>query len=87
MGAGTAEWQARYKFGDEPRDVHNKLTSVFKIRNGLITDQNDQSNALRWAWQALGSVKGVVSGLYRPLRETEAKKKLADFRQDHPTAY
>ena len=46
---GTALWTANYTFSRTGRKVVNQITSRFKFRNGLITDQVDTFDLYKWA--------------------------------------
>ena len=85
--AGTASWHADYDFGEKRRKVHNEIRSNFEFGDGLIVSQHDHSNPLKWAIQALGPIKGLLAGLFAPLRQNEAKRKLANFKANNPAVY
>lgn len=52
---GSARWVARYTFGQTGRFVVNEVTSTFRFRDGLITEQKDDFDFPLWARQALGT--------------------------------
>ncbi len=58
---GVVRWEAEYRFGAGGRPVHNRVYSVFELREGLIYRQRDNFVFWRWAAQALGW-KGLLLG-------------------------
>ncbi len=58
---GRVEWDARYTFGATGRKVHNRVSSTFVIKDGLILVQKDTFNFWRWSRQALGT-SGLLLG-------------------------
>lgn len=85
---GTARWQACYTFEstdeDRNRKVHNELKSRFTFKDGLISQQVDDSNAWNWSMQALGPVNGFVAWLIPAVRRGKAMEKLDKFIEEHP---
>jgi ketosteroid isomerase-like protein len=71
--AGSARWEATYAFSKTGRPVHNRISSVFRFRDGLIVDQRDSFSAYRWASMALG-VPGRVAGWAPPFRAAVTKQ-------------
>ena len=58
---GSAQWVARYRFGQTGRMVVNRIEARFVFRDGLIVEHRDSFDLWRWARQALG-LKGAVLG-------------------------
>jgi ketosteroid isomerase-like protein len=59
---GTANWVARYTFGQTGRPVVNDVHSMFRFDDaGLIVEQLDDFDFWRWARQALGPL-GLFAG-------------------------
>lgn len=56
---GEVRWEAFYTFAG--RKVHNRITSRFQFRDGLIHVHRDRFSTWRWARQALG-VTGMLLG-------------------------
>jgi ketosteroid isomerase-like protein len=81
---GTADLVDDYTFRDTGRPVHNVIRSEFRFKDGLIVEQRDSCDALKWGLQALGPVKGVLSWLVPATRKAKAKAKLANFIERHP---
>ena len=81
---GTACWTADYTFRDTGKKVLNHLKSNFTFKDGLIIDQRDDCNPLRWGIQALGPVNGVFSWLFPGKRRRKAMDKLQAFIDRHP---
>jgi ketosteroid isomerase-like protein len=82
---GTANWVARYTFGQTGRPVVNDVHSMFRFDDaGLIVEQLDDFDFWRWARQALGPV-GLLFG-WTPVVQHSVRDKaragLAAFR-DH----
>ena len=80
--AGSAKWEARYKFPKTGRDVHNKIAARFTFRDGLIVRHDDSFDLYRWTRMALGP-PGIVLG-WSPLVQkkvrAQARSQLARFR-------
>lgn len=83
---GSARWGADYTFNDNgtERKVHNELRSSFEFKGGFIIKHTDDCDALKWAMQALGPVKGIAAWLVPTLRQKKAKEKLEAFISRHP---
>jgi ketosteroid isomerase-like protein len=82
---GTARWVARYTFGQTGRLVVNDVTSTFRFRDGLISEQRDDFDFARWARQALG-IPGVLLGWTPYLRNKvrrSARSGLDAFMAEH----
>ncbi|MCU0448985.1 MAG: nuclear transport factor 2 family protein [Bernardetiaceae bacterium] len=69
------EWKAWYSFGPRRRKVHNRVTSIFEFKDGLIYRQTDTFDFYRWAKQALG-LPGLLFGWTGLLRQQVRKKAL-----------
>lgn len=59
--SGSARWEAIYAFPKTGRRVHNKISSSFAFRDGLITRHQDDFDLYRWSRMALGPL-GTVLG-------------------------
>ena len=59
--AGSAEWTATYKYGNEKRAVVNKIKSSFEFQDGKIIKHTDSFDLWNWSRQALGPV-GLLLG-------------------------
>lgn len=74
---GRVQWEAFYSFGKQRRKVHNRITSDFTFKEGLILTQLDRFNFWRWSRQALG-ISGVLLGwtpmVRRKVREMAAAR-------------
>ena len=64
--------------------MHNELKSRFTFKDGLISQQVDDSNAWNWSMQALGPVNGFVAWLIPAVRRGKAMEKLDKFIEEHP---
>lgn len=58
---GRVCWEAFYSFGKRKRRVHNRITSRFTFKEGLIHTQQDHFGFWRWSRQALG-LTGLLLG-------------------------
>ena len=58
--SGKAQWEAFYTFSRTGRAVHNKITSTFVLRDGLILKQTDAFDFWRWSRQALGTTGSLL---------------------------
>ena len=74
---GRVKWDAFYTFGASGRKVHNRVSSTFVLKDGLILEQKDAFNFWRWSRQALGT-SGVLLGwsaiVRKKVRATVAKR-------------
>ncbi|MFT4532670.1 MAG: ketosteroid isomerase-like protein [Saprospiraceae bacterium] len=59
--SGSAHWEAKYKFSQTGRQVHNKIDASFVIKDGKIIKHIDRFSTRRWASQAMG-LKGWLLG-------------------------
>lgn len=50
----TAQWTAKYVYGDAKRKVINNVTANFKFKDGKIIEHIDTFNVWNWSKQALG---------------------------------
>ena len=78
---GRADWQAWYPFSTTVRNVHKRVHSEYRFRDGLIVDQVDAFPFWRWSRQALGSL-GLLLGwtpLLRGKVSAKANKALAHY--------
>ena len=50
-----------YTFNQTNRKVHNKISAIFIIENGLIVEHIDEFNLYNWSKQAIG-IKGFLLG-------------------------
>ncbi len=73
-----------YVFSDTGRTVVNPILCRFQCRDGLILEHVDQCDAVNWARQAFGGIKGQVVGRASWLRQAAAQKKLQQFIAKHP---
>ncbi len=77
-------WIADYVFTDTGRRVHNELRSTFVLKDGLIVQQHDQSDAWQWCMQALGPFGGRLAWHIPGFRKWRAGRKLDKFIERHP---
>lgn len=73
-----------YVFSDTGRPVVNPILCRFQCRDGLILQQIDECDALLWARQAFGGIKGEVVGRAGIMRRSAARRKLQRFIAKHP---
>ncbi len=59
--SGAAHWEAKYKFSQTGRQVHNRIDASFVIKDGKIIKHTDRFNTRKWASQAMG-FKGWLLG-------------------------
>lgn len=72
---GTARWEALYDFSRTGRPVHNRISSRFRFRNGLIHHQKDSFSTYRWASMALGP-PGRLAGWAPPFQAVLTRQAL-----------
>jgi hypothetical protein len=65
---GSAHWEARYRFGNAGRRVHNIVDAQFTFEGGLIATHRDIYSFWRWSRQALGPA-GAALGWTQSLRQ------------------
>ena len=70
--AGSAEWEAVYDFPKTGRRVHNRITSSFVFRDGLISQHTDSFDFYRWSRMALGPV-GLALG-WTPIVKNQVRQ-------------
>lgn len=68
-----------YTFRKTGRKVHNMIESKFELRDGLILRQKDSCDAVDWAKQAFGPLKGLIPGYCERVRRKSAMKGLREF--------
>lgn len=73
-----------YTFRETKRKVLNQIDSVFQFQDGKIIKQTDDCDAVCWARQALGGMKGFLAGQLGPIRRVQAMKKL---KKEHPDPF
>jgi hypothetical protein len=73
-----------YVFSDTGRPVVNPILCRFQFRDGLIIEHLDECDALEWARQAFGGLKGEIAGRIGFLRRRTARKKIRKFIAMHP---
>lgn len=69
---GSGRWEAVYDFPKTGRRVHNKITSAFTFRDGLIVTHHDNFDFFRWSRMALGPV-GVALG-WSPIVKNQVRQ-------------
>lgn len=72
---GRVRWEAFYSFGRQRRKVHNRITSDFRFKDGLILVQRDRFNFWRWCSQALG-IPGLLLG-WTPMVRRKVRERAA----------
>lgn len=75
---GSAQWEAKYTFSKTGKLVHNKVSSQFTFRDGLIISQTDDFNFWAWAKMALGTPGRLLgwTPMIRNAVRKEAKRSL-----------
>ncbi len=58
---GTANWIAKYQYGDKNRPVVNHVQAQFKFKDGKIISHTDTFDLWKWTRQALG-ISGYLIG-------------------------
>ena len=58
--SGSGRWEAVYDFPKTGRRVHNKISSAFTFRDGLIVKHTDTFDFYRWSRMALGPVGAAL---------------------------
>ena len=58
---GTANWIAKYQYGDKNRPVVNKVQAQFRFKDGKIISHTDTFDLWKWTRQALG-ISGYLIG-------------------------
>lgn len=83
---GRSSWEAIYTFSATGRKIHNRVTSGFTFRDGLIYTQKDRFNLHKWAGMAMGPA-GTLLGWLPSVKRTirgKAARNLAVFIGRHP---
>jgi ketosteroid isomerase-like protein len=57
---GSANWIARYTFGQTGRKVVNDIQATFRFADGLIAEHVDRFSFWTWSRQALGPAGAVL---------------------------
>jgi ketosteroid isomerase-like protein len=73
-----------YIFSETKRPVVNRIESTFQFRDGLIIAHDDSCDALDWARQAFGGLKGEIAGRCAWLRQRAARKMIRAYIVSHP---
>ena len=72
---GSARWEAHYTFAPTKRSVHNKITSSFRFKDGLIVEHRDSFDLYSWTKMALGPL-GIFAG-WTPMIRGQVRKQAA----------
>ncbi|WP_435262675.1 nuclear transport factor 2 family protein [Tenacibaculum sp. nBUS_03] len=80
MQVGTANWTAKYIYGENNRKVINMVSASFKFKDGKIIEHIDTFNLWKWTQQAIG-VKGYLIG-WPPFMKKKIQK-MAKSRLDN----
>ena len=70
---GRAHWEARYRFSQTGRMVHNVIDARFTFRDGLIASHVDTFDFWRWSRQALGA-PGWLLGWSTKMHDTVRRR-------------
>jgi ketosteroid isomerase-like protein len=73
--AGSAHWDAVYKFPKTGREVHNHINASFLFRDGKIVRHRDDFNLYAWTRMALGPM-GTLLG-WSPIVQGQVRKQAA----------
>jgi len=65
---GQGYWEAVYNFSSTNRQVHNKINSAFRFKDGKIIEHIDTFDLWKWASMALG-LKGRLLGWSPPVQK------------------
>lgn len=82
---GSAKWEAFYTFSKTGRQVHNKISAQFKIKDGLIVEHFDDFNLHQWSRQAMG-ISGLMigwSGFFKKKLQVQTRSLLKKFESKH----
>lgn len=78
---GSANWVAEYLYGDKQRKVVNRVSAVFKFKDGKIIEHTDTFDLWKWTKQAMGAT-GFLIG-WTPFMKNKIQqttnKKLDEF--------
>lgn len=69
---GSANWTAKYVYGEKNRKVINIITANFKFKEGKIIEHIDTFNLWKWSQQALG-LSGYILG-WSPFMKNKIQK-------------
>lgn len=86
--SGSATWTASYEFGEDRRQVSNRVHSSFVLADGLVAEQRDDFDFHAWSAMALGPsgrLLGWTPWLRDRVRRTAAGQ-LAAFRASRGAA-
>ena len=72
IDGGTASWTAEYVYGEKKRNVINKVSARFVIKNGKIIEHIDSFDLWKWTQQAMGPV-GYLLG-WTPFMKAKIQK-------------
>lgn len=53
---GSADWVAKYSFGEKQRSVTNRVSARFKFKDGKIIEHIDTFDLWKWSQQAMGPI-------------------------------
>jgi hypothetical protein len=74
--AGSAHWEAWYRFSATGRDVHNRIDARFRFDpQGRIVEHRDSFPFWRWSRQALGT-PGLLLG-WSPMLKAQVRRRAA----------
>lgn len=73
--SGRVHWEAKYKFSNTGRDVHNKIDAEFQFEDGKIIRHSDTFDFWMWSSMALGPV-GTLLG-WTPILKTKVQRQAA----------
>lgn len=69
---GTANWTAKYVYGDANRKVTNVVRANFKFKEGKIIEHIDSFDLWKWSKQAMGIVGYLVG--WSPFMKNKIQK-------------
>ncbi|NOY70227.1 MAG: nuclear transport factor 2 family protein [Deltaproteobacteria bacterium] len=73
--AGTAHWEAKYKFITTGRQVHNKIDAEFEFQDGKIIRHRDSFDFWRWSKMAFGPIGWMLGAT--PFFRKKVQKRVA----------
>jgi len=83
----TAQWEAKYEFGNSKRKIHNKIKATFLVENEKIVKHIDHFSLHAWAKQAVGLQGWVIGGtnLFKRNLNQQTRKMLNKYieKQNH----
>jgi len=82
---GSAKWEAKYNFSKTGRKVHNKISSQFRFKDGLIIKHVDAFNLHKWATQAFGFKGKIIGGtsFFKKKLQKQTNTLLSKFETKH----